>query len=61
MPFRPFPNNSRLGEPLASLPPLPISMPCTTRGHTMKSNTLKLAIAALIGLAIIGGDMLVSL
>jgi len=27
----------------------------------MKSNTLKLAIAALIGLAIIGGDMLVSL
>jgi hypothetical protein len=29
--------------------------------HTMKSNTLKLAIAALIGLAIIGGDMLVSL
>ena len=61
MPFRPFPNNSRLGEPLASLPPLPMSQLCAAKGLPMKSNTLKRAIAALIGLAIIGGDMLVSL
>jgi hypothetical protein len=46
---------------LASLPRLPISQLCAAKGLPMKSNTLKRAIAALIALAIIGGDMLAAL
>lgn len=50
-------------SPTASLSqptPPPISCANPTQGSQMKSNIFKLAIAALIGFAIIGGDMLAS-